>query len=89
MANNKLKQLADVRGVTEEWYIDHIVVPMVNTHGQQEAARQLGVSQAAVSGWLKDKYTPHVWWLKAATPEETRRINELAARYQLGKEELA
>jgi len=79
---NKLQELAEARGVTVEWYIDYVVVPMCNTHGQQEAARQLGVSAASVSGWLKDRYVPHVWWLKAMTPADKESIEQAVARHQ-------
>jgi len=84
---DKLKALAEARGVKVEWYIDHVVVPMVNTHGQGEAARQLGVSQAAVSGWLKDRYVPHVWWLKAMSPEDRISIDAAVARHEAWEQE--
>lgn len=79
---NKLHELAKARGQSVEWYIDYIVVPMVNTHGQAGAARQIGVSQATVSGWLKNLYVPHVWWLKAMTPEDKESIEQAVARHQ-------
>lgn len=87
MANKKLEKLAEARGVTVEWYIDSIVVPMVNTHGQQETARKLGVTQASVSNWLKGKYTPRMMWLKSATPEEVAQISALAAKVKRREQE--
>lgn len=82
MANNKLALLAEARGKPEEWYIDHVVVPLVNTYGQANAARQLGVSQATVSGWLKGKYVRRPMWLKAMTAEDRASIERVVARHE-------
>lgn len=84
---DRLKELAAERGVSEEWYLDSIVVPMVNTHGQKGAADQLGVSQVSVSRWLKGKYTPRMMWLKSATPEEVAQISALAAKIKRREQE--
>lgn len=67
---DRLQELAAERGVTTEWYIKHIVVPMVNVKGQGETARELGVSQATVSRWLKGKFVLIPMWMqKSPRPE--------------------
>ena len=84
---NKLHQLAEARGVTPEWYIDWVVVPMVNTHGQAEAARKLHVSQGTVSSWLKEHYVLQPMWLKKMPPKDKASIDRVVARHREQQEQ--
>lgn len=89
MANKKLEKLAEARGKPVEWFVDWVIVPEVNIKGQAKAARELGVSQASISGWLKDYgYVSRKFWQKDATPEEKRQIKTISLRY-LKQEELS
>jgi len=57
------------------------IVPMVNQYGQVEAARRLGVSQQALSKWLKAHgYVMSITWMKATTPQELADIEAAAGR---------
>jgi DNA-binding transcriptional regulator YdaS (Cro superfamily) len=71
MANKKLLKIEEVRGKP----LDRIIPPLVNKGGQAEAARDLGVSQATISQWLKDNhYVQLVTYVKDITPEERAEI---------------
>jgi hypothetical protein len=83
---NKLRGLAAARGKSEEWYLEFVVVPTVNKHGQDGAAGEFGVSQSTVSSWLKDKYVLRPMWMKKATPEEVRRIDQLVTQVKQEKQ---
>lgn len=78
----KLKELAAARGVSEEWYIDHIVVPKCNSRGQQATALELGVSQATISEWLRDKYVNHPFWMKKMSEKDRKSIDRVVAQHQ-------
>lgn len=54
----KLKALEAERGDLHK-----VIPPLVNTHGQTEAARILRISPATVSTWLKaNHYRPRTIW---------------------------
>lgn len=56
----RLKELEAVHGDLEV-----LIVPLVNKLGQGEAARQLNISQATISTFLKSKkYAPVVQYVK-------------------------
>ena len=47
-----------------------VIPPLVNQHGQAEAARILGVSAATISIWLRDNgYTQKTEYVRDAAPE--------------------
>jgi len=45
--------------------LEKVIPPLVNSVGQREAARQLKISPATVSTWLKkNKFRPRIIWEK-------------------------
>ncbi len=57
---NKLGALEKQRGD-----LDKVIPPLVNSHGQAEAAKKLKLSPATISKWLKaNNYRPHTTWVK-------------------------
>lgn len=61
--------------------LDAIIVPLVNAGGQKHAAEKLGVSQSAISDWLRENhYTSITFWQKATTPQERADIDAAVER---------
>lgn len=55
---NRLKELQERLGDLNE-----IIPPLVNEHGQAEAARLLGTTQPTISKWLNDNgYVKRAKW---------------------------
>lgn len=78
-AKNKLKEIERERGKP----LDRIIPPLVDQYGQEETARQLGVSQPTISEWLKDnQYVPITLWVKAATAKDKADIAAAVARHE-------
>lgn len=74
---NKIEAIAKERGKSA----DSIVMPLVSRGGQKLVAEKLGVSQTAVSDWLKDNgYVGRMIWTKAITPAERADIDAAADR---------
>jgi hypothetical protein len=79
----KLEKLAFERGKSLDW----IIPPLTNRLGVNGAAKELEIAPSTVSKWLKDNnYICRPMWIKAATPEETRRIDALAAQVKHERE---
>lgn len=73
----KLRELEKEKGRP----LDVIIVPLVNKGGQKLAAEKLGVSQSAISDWLKENdYTSITMWMKKTTPKERADIDAAAER---------
>jgi hypothetical protein len=68
----KLRDLEKQKGKA----LDVIIVPLVNKGGQKLAAEKLGVSQSAISDWLRENnYTSITMWMKKTTPQEHADID--------------
>ena len=73
---NKFKELENTRGKP----LDRIIPELVNQHGQIGAARELGMSQASISEWLKDNhYVKLITYVKDVTPQERTDIERAVA----------
>lgn len=73
----KLRELEREKGKP----LDIIIVPLVNEGGQALAAKKLGVSQSAISDWLRDNgYVSRTYWQKGVTPQERADIDAAADR---------
>jgi len=65
--------------------LNDVIPPMVNEHGQSEAARNLNVSQSTISDWLRaNGYERKVIYVKHKPEKRAREESEAEKMRQLG-----
>jgi hypothetical protein len=68
---DRIKELEAEKGKP----LDTTIVGLVNAGGQALAAHKLGISQSAISRWLKDNgYVSRTYWQKGVTEQERADI---------------